>query len=293
MKISACISQRTRPVAAPGRILRAGALSLIVPALLFCGLAAAEDLPPLPQRYALIIVGISGDEPHYEKFWAVGSGLFYALRDRCGYDKDKIYFLFEEKPPTQDIIYATSTKKNIEAVFGELKKKLRKQDHFFLFVAGHADYNGRNVRVHLPGRDITGEELAALLDSLPTNNILSVITTPVSGYFMRRLSKPGRITITATKVGAEISETVFPHCFVKAFEDEIADADADGLLSIKEIFEYTQEKVLDFFLEKNLIETEHSMLDDDGDGVGTRELKDDSPDGKKAAREYFPLKVEG
>jgi len=257
------------------------------------GLAAAEEKPALPERYAIIIIGISGDEPHYEKFWKVGADLYNALRDTCGYDRDKIYFLFEEEPVFQSAVRAKSTRENIEKVFAELKGKMRPQDKLFLFVAGHADYDGKNVRVHLPGPDIKDVELARLLDSLPTNNIVSVITTPVSGYFMRHLSKPGRITITATKAGAEISETVFPHCFVEAFQDEIADANADGLLSILEIYQYTREKVLQFFLEQNLIPTEHAMLDDNGDGIGTREITEDSPDGKKAAEECFELKVKG
>ncbi|MEW6356234.1 MAG: hypothetical protein AB1696_07920 [Planctomycetota bacterium] len=258
--------------------------------------ALAQDAPPveLPRGFALIICGISGDEPHYEKFWTLGTDLYYALRDKCGYPEDRIFFLFEEKPQGQQIVRATSQKADIIKTLDELKQTLRPKDRLLIFIAGHADdENKGHTTFHLPGPDMSDEELAKLIAALPIQRITTVVTTPVSGYAMRHLAKPGRITITATKADKELSETVFPYCFVKAFEDETADQNADGLLSVLEMFRYAKEKVLDFYLEKNLICTEHPMLDDDGDGIGAREVDENAKDGKLAEQEYFEIRVKG
>lgn len=255
---------------------------------------AAGQPVELPREFALIICGVSGDEAHYEKFWTLGSDLYHVLRDKCGYPEDRIYLLFEDKPAGQQTIHATSSKADIIKTFDEIKAKLKPQDKFFIFLAGHADFEDhKNARFHIPGPDITDAELGKLLDGLPTQRITTVVSTPCSGYFMKHLAKPGRITITATKAEAEISETVFPYCFVKAFEDPASDLNADGLLSVVELFRAAREQVNNFYLEKNLIVTEHAMLDDDGDGIGAREVDDKSKDGKLAEKECFEVRVKG
>ena len=248
----------------------------------------------LPRSFALIVCGVSGDEPHYEKFWTLGSDLYYALRDKCGYDTDRLFLLFEDKPAGQQIVHATSSKADIGKTFEQLKATLRPNDKLLVFLAGHADVeDGRHARYHLPGPDMTDEELGKLLDTLPAKRIITVVTMPCSGYFMKHIAKPGRISITATKRDKELSETVFPYCFVKAFIDETADQNADGLLSVLELYRYSREKVLDFFLEKDLIPTEHAMIDDDGDGIGAREVDEKSKDGKVAEQEYFEIRIKG
>jgi len=270
------------------------AIALVM--LIVAAPALPQDAPPieLPRAFALIICGISGDEPHYEKFWTLGTDLYYALRDKCGYPEDRIFFLFEEKPQGQQIVRATSRKADIIKAFVELKQKLRPKDKLLIFIAGHADDEKRaHTTFHLPGPDMTDEDLGKLVDTLPVKRITTVVTTPVSGHAMRYLAKPGRITITATKADKELSETVFPYCFVKAFEDETADQNADGLLSVLEIFRYAKEKVLDFYLEKNIICTEHAMIDDDGDGIGARAVDENAKDGKRAEQEYFEIRVKG
>jgi len=45
--------------------------------------------------------------------------------------------------------------------------------------------------------------------------------------------------------------------------------------------------------DEGLIQTEHSMLDDTGSGIGSLKLDDKSKDGKKAAQESFERKIGG
>jgi len=262
---------------------------------------------PLPGRYAVIVCGLSGDDAHYQKLWGMGTKLYTALVNRYGYKPENIYFLFEEKPKKESPVFDTCRKENIKKVFDLLKTKLKPEDQLFIFIAGPADRYEGSVRINLPGPDLGEKDLAEMVDSLPAARMVIAITTPVSGYFLKPLAKPGRIIITATKPTMEINETVFPYCFVDAFTDDAADVNKDGLLSVTETFNYAQAGVERFYKEyevkgkkeapagedEGLIQTEHSMLDDTGAGFGSLKLDDKSKDGKKAAQESFERKIGG
>ena len=249
--------------------------------------------PPLPKSYALIISGVSGDKQHYDKFWDCASSLYKALRERCGYSDEEIVLLFEEKGGGASVVDDVSTRARIVAAFEDLGRRMAKEDRLFVFCVGHANRHGNEIRYNLKGPDLTLQDLAGLLDKIPNDNIFFVLSTPLSGYFIRHASKPGRIVLTATDALPQLSETAFPYLFVRGFYDETADANRDGFLSALELFNYTKEKVEEFFKEKELIPTEYPMLDDTGNGRGEREPDPEKgPAGKRAAEEGFALQAE-
>ncbi len=266
-------------------------LRILAAALVCAGRAGAAPDDAPPRRYALIISGISGDSEHYKRFWTTSTELVRALVEGYGYDPSRVWLLFEEKGEGDGdgVVRAKSTRKNIQAAFEALKKTLRKQDSLFIVLIGHTDYDGRRAKFNLPGRDLTDEQLARWLDALPACRLCIAVTTANSGYFLPRLSKPGRIVITATKVGREVQETVFPFGFVRAFTDPQADKDKDGALTVAEIFSYAQAYVAHFYKSRGLLRTEHAMLDDNGDRMGSRTLGPDSPDGALARQFKFEV----
>ncbi len=277
--------------------------------LCLCVLVAVSAVAqvPLPNRYAVIICGLSGDDAHYQKLWGLGSKLYTALVHRYGYKPENIFFLFEEKARKESPVFDTCRKENIQKVFELLKTKLKSDDQLFIFVAGPADVYEGSARLNLPGPDMSDKAFGALVDALPAARTVTAITTPVSGYFMKHVAKPGRITITATRAAMEVNETVFPYVFVDAFTDDAADVNKDGLLSVAEIFAYAQAGVEKFYkeyevkgkksaapgAEEGLIQTEHSMIDDTGAGIGSQKLDDKYKDGKKAAQEFFERRIGG
>ena len=72
--------------------------------------------------------------------------------------------------------------------------------------------------------------------------------------------------ITATKTGGERNEPEFGQFFVAAFDDDAADRDRNGHVSIAEAFDYASTKVKQDYQQKSLILTEHAALDDGGEG---------------------------
>src|SRR5690606_22674944 len=80
----------------------------------------------------------------------------------------------------------------------------------------------------------------------------------------------------------ETNETRFGGHFVRAFAGEGADADRDGRVSMLEAFDFARREVEREYREAGNLLTEHALLDDDGDGKGSREPAARSGDGSLA-----------
>jgi hypothetical protein len=105
-----------------------------------------------------------------------------------------------------------------------------------------------------------------------------------SGDFVASLSRKNRVILTATRSSGEKNETVFAGYFVAAFAAEGGDADKDGKVSLLEAFEYARREVARFYETEHRIQTEHALLDDNGDGEGSREPNPAAGDGALARR---------
>ena len=88
---------------------------------------------------------------------------------------------------------------------------------------------------------------------------------------MRKLSREQRVIITATKNEAEVFYTRFGGYFAEAVGGLTdADVDNDEQVSLLEGFIYASEKVASFYENKGRLATEHAILDDNGDKLGSR-----------------------
>ncbi len=117
-----------------------------------------------------------------------------------------------------------------------------------------------------------------------------------SGAWLKPLAGPDRIVITATKNGAENNYARFGGHLAQAIADPAADMDKDGETSLLEAWLVAARKTADFYKDEGRIATEHSLLDDNGDGLGTppdwfsgvravKKARDGSaPDGLRAAQ---------
>jgi hypothetical protein len=118
---------------------------------------------------------------------------------------------------------------------------------------------------------LTDTELAVYLQPFDTQQVVVVNTTSASGGFVKTLSGDNRIVVTATKSGMERNETVFGEYFIEAYTAEGADVNKDERVSVYEAFEFARQRVGRFYEENNRLMTEHAVLDDNGDGIGTHD----------------------
>ncbi len=152
-----------------------------------------------------------------------------------------------------------------------------------LILIGHGADDGVDYKFNLPGADITGAELGALLDSIPATRQLVVDTTSSSGGSIRFLRRPTRVVITATKSATEKNATVFARYWAEALRDPAADSDKNESVSALEAFRYAQRKTADFYESQKRLATEHAVLEDTGKGEGERDPNAENGEGKLAA----------
>jgi hypothetical protein len=156
-----------------------------------------------------------------------------------------------------------------------------------LMLIGHGSYDGAEYKFNIPGPDLSGADLASLLDHVPAGRQLVVVTTSSSGGSIEFLRRANRVVITATKGGSEKNATVFARFWAEALRDPAADADKNEAVSALEAFHYAQRKTTEFFETQKRLATEHSVLEDTGKGDGERDPKAENGQGKLASA--FPV----
>ncbi len=140
----------------------------------------------------------------------------------------------------------------------------------WLVFVGHGTFDQREVKFNLRGPDVTDREIASWLEAYP-GRLAVVNTASTSGSFVRALSRPGRVVITATKNEGEQSYARFGKFFAEAVSGAgEADLDNDRQVSLLEAFLHASGRVADFYKGEGRIATEHALIDDNGDGLGSR-----------------------
>jgi hypothetical protein len=147
---------------------------------------------------------------------------------------------------------------------------------------GHGSWDGLEYKFNIPGPDITGTELAALLDHLPGQRQLVVNTTSSSGGSIEVLRRPTRVVIAATKSGSEKNATVFARYWAEALREPAADTDKNEAVSALEAFNYAERKTTEFYDTQKRLATEHAVLEDTGKGGGERKPSAENGEGKLA-----------
>ncbi len=153
-----------------------------------------------------------------------------------------------------------------------LKQKLaaEKSPELWLVLIGHGTFDQRETKFNFRGPDVTDRDLANWADTYKGR--FSVINTAsASGSFVRTMSKPERIVITATKNEGEQSYARFGRYFAESVGGiEGGDLDNDDQVSLLEAYLHASRRVAEFYKSEGRIATEHALLDDTGDQLGSR-----------------------
>jgi hypothetical protein len=138
----------------------------------------------------------------------------------------------------------------------------------WLVFIGHGTFDGKEARFNLRGPDVSDSELAEWLK--PFQRPLIVINSAsASAPFLKTLSGTNRVILTATRSGSEINYARFGDYFALAIADPQSDLDKDGQVSVLEAFLLASHRVAEFYKTEGRLATEHALIDDNGDGLGT------------------------
>lgn len=252
--------------------LRTLLLTLVTPALCF-----AQEPPAVPGvKRALILCGHPGDQAHATLYSTTIRDLRTQLVGKLGFAEEHIHLQFggtwPEEAGQPALKHGPATREALEAEAADLRTALKPEDTLWVIVMGHAHHDGRKTQLNLPDLDITSIEFGKLFAGLECREQVFFVTTSVSGFFLKPLAAKGRIVITATEADYETNETVFS----RALADELAklspdypDQDKDNLRTLFDLYIGIAKNVAQRYTDEMALATEHSQLDDNGDGRGT------------------------
>jgi hypothetical protein len=148
------------------------------------------------------------------------------------------------------------------------KESLEGSDPLWLILIGHGTFDGQNAKFNLRGQDLTAEDLGAWLDQC-ARPLALINCSAASAPFLNRLSRENRVIITATKSGVEQNFARFGQYLSAAIADARADIDKDGQVSLLEAYLTACRELEEYYKQEARLPTEHALLDDNGDKLGT------------------------
>ena len=197
----------------------------------------------------LVVAGIGG-EPQYEERFAQWSDQVAKASATATGDAELV----------QRLSGKGARREQIQAALQKAATELGAGDQFVMVLLGHGTYDGSEYRLNIDGPDLTGSELATLLDRIPAQQLL-VNATSASGALAEKLVNDRRVVITATRSGGERNATRFGGFWAEALQSDAADVDKDGNVTAREAYDFAVRRVADAFKSDNAILTERARIE--------------------------------
>ena len=245
--------------------------------VLICGLVAPVSAG---ERYAVVISGVSGGDTYAEQQRKWRSELIVFLTTGFAFADANVVVLDDASDGS-----TRATGDNVRRLFGDLRRRLTRGDTLLVILLGHGTYDGSDAKFNLVGPDLHAGEWQQMLDGVPGRMVV-VNTTASSFPFLEKLSRAGRIVITATDSPVQRFATTFPEHFIQALATRSSDTDKNGRVSVWEAFTAASAGVRRHYEQRGQLATERPLLDDNGDGMG-REAGAPGEDGHVARTVYL------
>lgn len=240
------------------------------------------------ESYHVIVCGSGGEAPYVERFDDWGKRLHAVLVEQMGHADSRVYLMTE-----------LGNEADAKSELGEIKKIFRKigqdvsvQDDVFVYLVGHGSYRRNIAKLNILGTDLSADHIQEWMRSWSARRVVIVNAASSSAAFVNALSGKGRIVCTSTRSAEERNATRFMEFFIQALEEGSADQNRDERISVLEICRQAASLTDTWYAGEGYLATEHAILDDNGDGKGTRLSEMDLPleDGK-VADEVFILDI--
>jgi hypothetical protein len=205
--------------------------------------------PSRAEFHGVIIEGLPGNQEYAEQFRAQTEALQAAVQGMGG--KGRVHLLREGQ----------AGKADVQKLFEGLTQRLKPGDRIAIYLVGHGSYDGFEYKFNIPGPDLNGADIAALVNGLPSRKLVLAIPGSASGALLELLKDDGRrIVITGTRSGSERNATRFGGFFAAALAEPAADVNKDEAISVKEAFEYAERRVADYYETEGSLATEHPQI---------------------------------
>ncbi len=126
-----------------------------------------------------MISGLGGEPQFEERFQEWSQGVAKASATATG-DAARVHRLSGSE----------ASREAIEQQLRKVAEQLKAGDQFVLVLLGHGSFDGNEYRFNIPGPDITGSQMLALLDRIPDSVAqLLVVATSTSGAVADKWAK--------------------------------------------------------------------------------------------------------
>jgi hypothetical protein len=225
--------------------------------LLAIGLCMAAAGGPEERACVVIVVGAPGT-PEYEAQFCGWAGQWQAAAAKASAEVVRIGLAEEAGGNDRERLRATLAEQAAAAG----------REPLWIVLIGHGTFDGREAKFNLRGPDVTDLELGEWLG--PIKRPVTVLDcSSASGPFLNRLSGENRVVVTATRSGHEQNFARFGQYLAESIADPRADLDKDGQVSLLEAYLTAGGRVEEYYRTHAQLATEHALLDDNGDRLGT------------------------
>ncbi|MCC9607998.1 hypothetical protein LOC68_02200 [Blastopirellula sp. JC732] len=218
----------------------------------------AESEKAVPANTVIVAVGEPG-EPQYEQMFAEWAARWREATAKSDSKCVEIGLTPREADSKAD-------RDILQATLAELAKD--PPQTLWIVLIGHGTFDGKKAKFNLRGADITAADLAERLAPLSCR-VAIVNCASASGPFLQQLTGENRAVITSTQSGFEHNFARFGGYLSKAIGDAAGDLDKDGQTSLLEAWLAAAKQTQEYYDSDSRLATEHSLLDDNGDGKGT------------------------
>lgn len=216
----------------------------------------ADETTAIPTQDVIVVVGAPGT-PEFGALFSEWSARWEQAAEKG--DASCVVIGRDEQTNDRDYL--------IETLFA--KSGVSTEEPLWLVLIGHGTFDSRAARFNLRGPDVSAAELKESLEKC--QRPLAVVNcSSSSSPFVNALSGPGRTIVTATKDGSEHQFARFGSAMSAAIMGLEADIDRDGQTSLLEAWLFAARRTAEYYESEGRLATEHSLLDDSGDGKGTR-----------------------
>ena len=214
-------------------------------------LLIAVPAAALAEMHVVIIEGLGGEPRYTVEFGEQVAAIENAARSVTVSERIRVFRAGEV------------AREEVLAYFENLKTAISGNDQVALYLVGHGSYDDHEYKFNIQGPDLTGEDIAGMLDSLPSTSQLLVNTSSASGAIADLAENDNRMLILATRSGVERHATRFGTYFAAALNDPTADIDKNRIVSAAEAFSFAERQVDDYFERNGQLATEHPRMEGD------------------------------
>lgn len=223
---------------------------------------------PTGQTKVLIVQGLSTDQTQRDRYEKMGKAFEEAVK-KC--TQEVLRLTAGAADPSQESRKDTLLKK-----WAEMHRNCGPEDQVVMVYIGFARWDDNQFWFNLPGPDLSASELAKMTPSAKAGCVTMILGCPQAGRAIKAFSGKQRIVMAATDEAGERQDPVFVEVMSALLLKE------GGSISWRSVFEGTVKGVEHWFKQAGLIQTEHAMLDDNGDGKGSESPFEGKPDGERS-----------